>query len=484
MHSISYERGLRLQAAMESRQSVVIRKLGRHYREERGYGRFLHNPRISVADIAAAYLPAVPSDIGSRSILLVGDSTEANFGLGGKKTGLSALQNEQKGMNLHPVIAIDAENGGCYGVASACVWERGYYVPDAAATSALAAAADAGGEIARKKKLHTLKKQHNAKQPYADKEDYRWLSSAYAAQQRYAEAAQLTVVSDSETDAYEIFAGLQAKGLGFVIRAFHDRRLVAGEGGKLSEQMARWTTDYTYEVDLPATDRRSRHRATLGVSWGTVDIPKPQLLRKHHLHNGSDALPNHLPLTVVRVKEQPISVVGHEQPIEWILFTTHAVHSAEDALKIVQIYRWRWVIEQLFRSLKSEGLDIEKSEVRSYHALTKLAILGLIACGNIMALVQARNGTTTQEATQVFDKHEITVLESLRKSLEGKTDKQKNPHPAGSLAYAAWVIARLGGWKGLPSQRPPGPITFKNGLIEFYHICNGFFLANLRNTDP
>ncbi|MEG3144607.1 hypothetical protein U1839_08060, partial [Sphingomonas sp. RT2P30] len=47
---------------------------------------------------------------------------------------------------------------------------------------------------------------------------------------------------------------------------------------------------------------------------------------------------------------------------------------------------------------------------------------------------------------------------------EGKTERQKNPHPKGSLAYAAWVCARLGGWTGYYGK--PGPVVMLNGWLE------------------
>lgn len=173
------------------------------------------------------------------------------------------------------------------------------------------------------------------------------------------------------------------------------------------------------------------------------------------------------------VKESDETVVGKEKPIEWILITTHEVSTLQEALQIIQFYRWRWLIEQLFRLLKSEGLDIEKCELRKYNALVKFAILGLIAAGNILKLVQARNGKTQQKAEQLFSNQEIEIIEKLNPTLEGNTEKQKNPHPKKSLAFAAWVIARIGGWKGYQKQRPPGPINFLNGLTIFYNIVKG-----------
>ena len=72
----------------------------------------------------------------------------------------------------------------------------------------------------------------------------------------------------------------------------------------------------------------------------------------------------------------------------------------------------------------------------------------------------------------------VADLEALIARPEGKTQKQKNPHPHHTLAWAAWCIARLGGWNGYASERPPGPVTFANGLKRFHAITEGFALAN------
>jgi hypothetical protein len=66
------------------------------------------------------------------------------------------------------------------------------------------------------------------------------------------------------------------------------------------------------------------------------------------------------------------------------------------------------------------------------------------ACIDIQ-LVRERDGKQLLPASTVFTEPEIETLEALSPTLEGNTERQKNPHPAGSLARASWVIARLGG---------------------------------------
>jgi len=61
-----------------------------------------------------------------------------------------------------------------------------------------------------------------------------------------------------------------------------------------------------------------------------------------------------------------------------------------------------------------------------------------------MQLVQERDGKHQLPASTVFAEPEIEILEAFVPTLEGNTERQKNPHPARRLARAGWVIARLG----------------------------------------
>jgi hypothetical protein len=62
--------------------------------------------------------------------------------------------------------------------------------------------------------------------------------------------------------------------------------------------------------------------------------------------------------------------------------------------------------------------------------------------------VQALDGSAELPAGVAFSADEIEVLDAIDKSLMGKTKLQSNPHHKRTLAWAAWIIARLGGWTG------------------------------------
>jgi hypothetical protein len=81
----------------------------------------------------------------------------------------------------------------------------------------------------------------------------------------------------------------------------------------------------------------------------------------------------------------------------------------------------------------------------------------------------------------VFDDAETDTIEALTPEPEGKTARQKNPHPPRTLARASWVVARLSGWNCY--GKPPGPITMRRGLGRLHAIHLGRMLVTKRKQD-
>ncbi|MDE2790511.1 MAG: hypothetical protein OXI81_08830 [Paracoccaceae bacterium] len=165
---------------------------------------------------------------------------------------------------------------------------------------------------------------------------------------------------------------------------------------------------------------------------------------------------------------------GGVKPTHWRLLTSHGVETFDQARWITQLHRRHRVIEQLFRTVKSKGFDIEKVSIETAPS-RPLCAMTLVAGVSCMQFVQDRDGEGQRPPQDVFDAEDLPVLQAVSGSLEGKTEKQKNPHPKGSLAFAAWVCARLGGWTGYYGK--PGPVVMLRGLYQFRAIQLGYEIA-------
>lgn len=191
------------------------------------------------------------------------------------------------------------------------------------------------------------------------------------------------------------------------------------------------------------------------------------------LHGADPRLAETMALTVVDVRETCKPTDG--EPVHWRLLTTHPVQTIGQARRIVDLYRRRWDIEEFFRTLKTAGFDLEDTDIADPQAMANFAAAATVAAVTVRQLVQARDGTTDQRMAEVFEPQDQPIFEAVSASLEGKTERQRNPHPRASLAFAAWVIARLGGWTGYYGK--PGPKVMRIGLTEFRAIKYGATLG-------
>jgi Transposase DDE domain len=428
-----------LQRAVE-RVTMNLRSAADCRAEWVGFSRWLNNPSVTADEIAQHNAQALSKRVAGLHVLAIQDTTELNHRRhGGRVRGLGPSGNGvDPGFFVHPVLAIDADSGALLGLAGMQIWTRqGPASPD----------------------YH--------RQPIEDKESYRWIKGATEAKSVLAAAAMITVIGDRESDIYEEFDRIPDKRTHLLTRACRDRALVGG--GRLFGVTETWPVRHQFELEVRAQPGRPARTAKIALRFGEVIIKRPG--------NCSDPkAPPQLTLRLVEVRELDPAV---KEPIRWRLLTTHEVTTVAQALQIVDWYGGRWHIEQLFRTSKSQGLDLESSQVEGAEALFKLAALAMIAATKIMQLVLARDGNVDRPATDVVTADQLPMLEALQISLEGKTAKQKNSHPKFTIAWLAWIIARLGGWTGYASERPPGPITMRRGWQRFEQMMYGWKLRDV-----
>jgi hypothetical protein len=420
---------------------VCLRKLGDDRAEQVKFKRFLSNGAVTVEEMVSHRAMLVAAATVGRHVLGIQDTSEVNFqAQDGRKNGLGTVGNGSDiGLFVHPVLAVDADTEECLGLIDAQVWRR------------------------------TERKATNYKRlPIEQKESYRWLKGAGQAKTVLAAAAMVTVIDDREGDIYEKWARLPDARTHLLTRACRDR--VLAEGGKLFATMAGFAEAHRYMLDVPVRPgKRSAHQACIAVRFGRVRICRPG--------NCSDPnAPRKIELCAIEARE--LEPPAGETAICWRLLTTHTVESVGQALRVIGWYRLRWHIEQLFRTLKRQGLGIEQSVVEDGAALEKLAVIALIGATITMQLVLARAASNHgPPASRVFDPQQIKILHALQRKLQGRTPKQQNPHSPETLRWASWTIARLGGWTGYASDKGTGPITMRDGLHRFNGIVEGYEIA-------
>ncbi|MEZ4919813.1 MAG: IS4 family transposase [Saprospiraceae bacterium] len=464
---------------MVENQTCIVRKLSKDWKEQMGFWRWLSNDKVSVNWLLGRIDQSVSANASIKGchVLSIQDSSTISFfsGIDRNKKGLSRVGTvgDMGGFILHPSLLLDADDGRCLGLGNLSIHNQWVSSVDEEAARNMAA---------------------------EEKKTGRWLSTGEQVRAHLTEAQQVTHVADREADFYEMlleFGQNRRKNEHLIVRVNQDRLLgqMQGRGrprsnhegdeqvqtglglrisfpnrtplSKLVEQlpvMALWT------LNLPANPKRKARLAQVKLRYAQqVPLRRPKNLYKRTYQ--AAPLPLFIRMNVIDLQEE-LPPGADYQPLHWRIYTSHPLENNEQAKQVIQWYCWRWKIELLFASVKAKGLNLEFALLEHAERLKKLAILVLMAAIQVIQLIQARDGESKQSILGCFSKQEAELIRQINPKVEGNTLKQKNPHPSDSLAYAAWVIGRLGGWSGYKTHRPPGIKTMARGLERFFQIKN------------
>lgn len=285
-----------------------------------------------------------------------------------------------------------------------------------------------------------------------DKAYLRWFRGIEASAQALEHVPNIVHVADREADSYPLFSLVLQLGQGCVIRLRTDRRAKLVDDGVdddwslLGDIAAEIQGSFERTVPLskrgnkaaPAQLKRHPPRESRGAQlhYGAVPVE----LKKPHYQPAS--LPESLELSLVRVWE-PAPPEG-ESPVEWLLLTTEPCKTPEEIMRVVDLYRARWVIEEFFKALKT-GCAIESRQFETRHALLNTLALFLPIAVHLLWLRTCARDIPDAPATEAFTPLQLEVLRH--------TSYRKLP-PKPSVLQAMWSLAGLGGH--IPGNGWPG----------------------------
>lgn len=274
-------------------------------------------------------------------------------------------------------------------------------------------------------------------------------------------------VYDREADDYKLFAWQIENKIRFVARSRHDR-LVAG-GERLSMKIESMNTIAERMVPLSGRGRGNKSKEDLkshpirAERLALLAISAEQI---EFLETGSKQ--KSIAMNVVHAKEK--NPPEGETAIEWRLLTNEPINTVEEILRIIDIYRVRWVIEEFFKALKT-GCQFEKRQHESFEAMSiALAVLMPMAL-QALALRSLSRDENDYLATEVLTTTQLKILSLLprTKKLPNRTVKQ-----------ALLAVAALGGH--LKNNGNPGWLTIGRGLETLLQYEIGWTLASEQST--
>jgi hypothetical protein len=435
---------------MESKQTAILNQLSSSHANNMAYSRFFNNNSVSNDSLIESSQRKVKEISPGKHILCLQDTSEINYEKHRKFFQLEdgdlgpVGNNKDIGFYIHPMLVVDANGYFPLGFSSVKIWNRSFDKQD--------------------------KYQRNYKQqPIEEKESYRWITTGQESKKLLTDSiAHMTIIGDRESDIYQEFVLLKDPHTDLLVRSRENRKLY-GEEKQLYEYLSGQDLLGNYKISVNSDKRKNREsrEAVIEIKFCKVKVKRP-------INCTDKDMPDYVELTAIEARENIATVPVGEKPILWRLLTTHQVNDPSSAMLLIMWYKTRWLIEELFRLLKQQGIDIESSQLESGKGLKKLTIIALQAALKILQLRQDRDGLCSISAYVAFNKEEMDFAEAVyQTNYKGTTPLQSNPHPKESLARMSWIIARIGGWKGYQSMGKPGPITLKRGLDKFNLMFQG-----------
>jgi hypothetical protein len=409
--------------------------------------RFLNNDRVSPEGILRPHVRCtVARAQGSERVIVAHDTTEFNFGASARNDLGRVGQGKSHGFYAHYGLVVRGdETREPLGVVSLRIHSR-------------------DGSKGRGRGHHKLQTDpHN--------ESRRWLASVETAEEILRPQVAPIHVMDREADSYALMADLIGGHQRFVIRMAGAKRRIDEEPETVGEALQGAAVVAEREVPLSARGHnklpsyrkhfpeRAARMATLQVSSARVTVRRPA---------SSNYCPQKkLVLHAVRVFE-PNPPEG-QPAVEWRLWTTEPVDTADQVLAIVDAYRCRWPVEEFFKALKT-GCALEARQLESTRALVNaLAIFTPIAW-RLLALRSLTHTAPDLPATRVLSRPQLTCLRAALRKLN-RPELPKTP----TVRDALLGVAALGGH--LKNNGDPGWIVLGRGMDKLLTIELGFFLA-------
>jgi hypothetical protein len=303
------------------------------------------------------------------------------------------------------------------------------------------------------------------REPIENKESFKWLKALSQTMTLVPNETQVVSIGDSESDIYELFAHAHILETELLVRAVHNRTVVAPEVGRLRALLGAQDVAGELMVQVPKRPDQPSRQAKVSVRFRPVTFRPPAYLKQRKLPAVS--------MYAILVREE--APPPETDPLEWLLLTTVPVDTFEDALTCIGWYKQRWQIEVFHKVLKS-GCQVEKSQLataeRLIRFLTLCSIIGWREPPGCLWLTHIYRHEPDAPCTSVLADHEW-------RALYAHTHRSAQPpQQLPTVADVVLAIAKLGGFLARRHDGQPGVTVIWRGWQRLQDIADTWLLFN------
>jgi hypothetical protein len=265
------------------------------------------------------------------------------------------------------------------------------------------------------------------------------------------EGARFIHVCDRGADNFEVYCHFLEQGNGWVVRAAQLERKVYDEQNRLVPLKTVFDEQPclgTYELQVRAQKNQPARTARIEVRSAQIVLPRPMTGVSLYVKRCGI---QEIPMGVVEVRE--VDPPKGVKALQWVLMTSEAVHTFDDAWQTIERYERRPLIEEYHKCIKT-GCRVEE---RQYQHADRLApVIGLLSVLGVrlLQLKMLARDEPERPADEVVPKRWLKALPLV----------SKNHAPIRTVREFIRRLAGLGGFLGRKGDGEPGWQTIWRGL--------------------
>jgi hypothetical protein len=400
---------------MMKKPSASINMQSENWSEAKGAYRFFDSKKVSFQELIKPHTESVKSKANSLELVLaIQDTCYISYGHHSSVTDLGHIGAEEtRGVILHNTLAVNpsSKHPSVIGVLDQWIHNR----------------------------------KHSKDEEWKETELWKEASSRINLD---VTKTKVVEVMDREGCVFDIMRNSLSLGHEFLIRSKSNKYVRNPFRRQIIEAAAKVKAAGIINIDIQKKEGQKKRKAKLEVKYLPIEVPGPPGRKDESID-----------CNLVQVVE--VNPPENQEPLSWYLLTSVEVNSLEDALKVIGWYRYRWIIEEYHKCIKT-GCKVQSKQLRSSFRIENyLGIAGIIAV-KLLKIRDLMRTNPNELASKIIDQLSLKIIQNYH-----KIDKEL------TIKEFYILVAKMGGFLNRKSDGNPGWQTLWKGQLQLFWMVEG-----------